>query len=621
MAATIISSIDDIKTLEQTPWEAVRPAPSTYDYLKASAQARPDQTAFTFLLTGEVDENPIKVTYGQFLGRIHQTANMLNDLGVGPTDVTSFLLPLLPQAQYCLWGAEAAGIANPINFLLQPEQIADLVTTAKSKVLIAMGPNPALDIWEKALEVQKRVPGLKLLSVFGPADEANNIFSFDQLLEKYPADKLTSGRQIKPTDIAAYFHTGGTTGRPKLAMHTHENEVYAAWAIAKMWNYQPGEVGVSGLPLFHVAGAFVVSLAPLCAGMELVIPTPAGLRSPVAVQNHWKLVEKYGVQAMGGVPTSLGALLNVPVGDADISSITKALTGGSALPVQVEKDFRKTFGLTVYQMYGQTESTVIISMNPIGAEPKIGSVGIRMPYEEWKIARFTPDGLGETLGPNQQGVLMVKGLNVFPGYLDPAQNVGTLTDDGWLVTGDLGYLDDDGRLFLTGRAKEVIIRSAHNIDPGMIEEALAEHPAVELAAAVGRPDDYAGELPVAYVQLKPGASATSEELLRFVEPKISERPAQPKQVVIIPEMPMTGVGKIFKPQLRWRETETVLTDYLKGLTEKGLGVKVDVGEGPKGGTLATITLSGQTADKAEAEAEVARVVGNFTYIKHQVNWT
>jgi fatty-acyl-CoA synthase len=621
MAATIISSIDDIKTLEQTPWEAVRPAPSTYDYLKASAQARPDQTAFTFLLTGEVDENPIKVTYGQFLGRIHQTANMLNDLGVGPTDVTSFLLPLLPQAQYCLWGAEAAGIANPINFLLQPEQIADLVTTAKSKVLIAMGPNPALDIWEKALEVQKRVPGLKLLSVFGPADEANNIFSFDQLLEKYPADKLTSGRQIKPTDIAAYFHTGGTTGRPKLAMHTHENEVYAAWAIAKMWNYQPGEVGVSGLPLFHVAGAFVVSLAPLCAGMELVIPTPAGLRSPVAVQNHWKLVEKYGVQAMGGVPTSLGALLNVPVGDADISSVTKALTGGSALPVQVEKDFRKTFGLTVYQMYGQTESTVIISMNPIGAEPKIGSVGIRMPYEEWKIARFTPDGLGETLGPNQQGVLMVKGLNVFPGYLDPAQNVGTLTDDGWLVTGDLGYLDDDGRLFLTGRAKEVIIRSAHNIDPGMIEEALAEHPAVELAAAVGRPDDYAGELPVAYVQLKPGASATSEELLRFVEPKISERPAQPKQVVIIPEMPMTGVGKIFKPQLRWRETETVLADYLSGLKEKGLGVKVDVGEGPKGGTLATITLSGQTADKAEAEAEVARVVGNFTYIKHQVNWT
>ena len=455
MAANIISSIDDIKTLEQTPWEAARPAPSTYDYLKASAQARPDQTAFTFLLSGEVDENPIKVTYGQLLGRINQTANMLNDLGVGPTDVTSFLLPLLPQGHYCLWGGEAAGIANPINFLLQPDQIADLVTTAESKVLIAMGPNPALDIWEKALEVQKRVPGLKLLSVFGPADEANNIFSFDQLLEKYPADKLTSGRQIKPTDIAAYFHTGGTTGRPKLAMHTHDNEVYAAWAVAQMWNYQPGHVGVSGLPLFHVAGAFVVSLAPLCAGMELVIPTPGGLRSPVAVQNHWKLVEKYGVQVVGGVPTSLGALLNVPVGDADIGCALRALTGGSALPVQVEKDFRKTFGLTVYQMYGQTESTVIISMNPIGAEPEIGSVGMRVPYEEWKIAKFTPDGPGESLGPNEQGVVMVKGPNVFPGYLNPAQNVGTLTDDGWLITGDLGYLDQDNRLFLTAGPRKL----------------------------------------------------------------------------------------------------------------------------------------------------------------------
>lgn len=620
MAATIVSSIDDIKTLEQTPWDQARPAPSTYDYLKASAQARPDQTAFTFLLSGEVDENPIKVTYGLLFSRINQTANLLADLGVGPTDATSFLLPLLPQAHYCLWGAEAAGIANPINFLLQPEQIADLVTAAKSKVLIAMGPNPALDIWEKALEVQKRVPGLKLLSIFGPADEANNIYSFDQLIDKYPADKLTSGRQIKPTDIAAYFHTGGTTGRPKLAMHTHDNEVYAAWAISKMWNYQPGLIGVSGLPLFHVAGAFVVSLSPLCAGMELVIPTPAGLRSPVAVKNHWKLVGKYGVQVVGGVPTSLGGLLNVPLGDADISCAERALTGGSALPVQVEKDFRQMFGLTVFQMYGQTESTVIISMNPTGVEPKIGSVGMRVPYEEWKIARFTPDGPRETLGPNEQGVVMVKGPNVFAGYLDTAQNAGSLTDDGWLITGDLGYLDQDDRLFLTGRAKEVIIRSAHNIDPGMIEEALAEHPSVELAAAVGRPDDYAGELPVAYVQLKPGASATPEELMAFVEPKISERPAKPKEIVIIPEMPMTGVGKIFKPQLRWRQTEMVLADYLSGLTEKGVSVKVAVGEGPKGGTLAAFTLSGQVADRAEVEAEVARVVGNFTYIKHQINW-
>lgn len=618
-----ITGIKDVETLEQTPWESVIPAESTYELLSDTAAGQPDATALTFLLTGALDEEPIRIPYKLLIQRINQAANMFADLGVGPSDVVSFLLPLLPQAQYVLWGAEAAGIVNPINFLLNPDQIAELMNKAGTKVVVALGPNPALDIWEKIMEVKDKVPSLKaVLSVFGPEDEANGIYSFDKMIDRYPGDKLVSGRTISRNDIAAYFHTGGTTGAPKLARQTHGSQVYAAWAVSNFWQYRNTDVAISGLPLFHVAGAFVVSLAPLASGMELVIPTPAGLRNPAVLQNHWRLLEKYKVNIMGGVPTSIGALLNVPIDDADIGRVEHALTGGSALPVQVEKDFREKIGLKVYQMYGQTESTVIISMNPVLAEPRIGSVGLRVPYQQWKIVKLTSPDYLEECAPNEPGVLLVKGPNVFAGYLDSSQNKGVLLDDGWLVTGDLGYFDDEGWLFLTGRAKDLIVRSGHNIDPSMIEEALMQHPAVGLAAAVGKPDSYAGELPAAYVQLNPGASATSEELMAFVESRIPERPAKPKEIIIIDEMPMTGVGKIFKPALRFALAESVFDDALAFLKEKGLEYNVSVQEIKGRGTTASISIAPVTADadKSEVEKSVAETLGRFTYVQHEITW-
>ena len=617
-----IIGLGDVEALEQTPWETVIPAESTYELLADVAARKPDDTAITFLLGGTVEEEPIRVPYKLLIQRINQAANMFADLGVGPTDVVSFMLPLLPQAQYVLWGAEAAGIANPINFLLNPDQIVDLLNAAQTKVLVAMGPNPAIDIWEKVEAVRDRVPSLKaILSVFGPGDEARKIYSFDQLLEKYPGDKLTSGRKISRQDIAAYFHTGGTTGAPKLARQTHGNQVYAAWAIANFWQYKSGDIGVSGLPLFHVAGAFVVSLAPLASGMEIIIPTPSGLRNQTVMENHWRLVQKYRANLIGGVPTSLGALLNVPVGDADISHVERALTGGSALPVQVEKDFRTTFGKKIYQMYGQTESTVIISMNPVLGEPKIGSVGLRVPYQQWKVARLPSPDYTEECVAREPGMLMVKGPNVFAGYLDQAQNRGALTDDGWLITGDLGYLDEEGWLFLTGRAKDLIVRSGHNIDPSMIEEALMEHPAVNLAAAVGKPDTYAGELPVAYVQLNPGASASPEELMEFISGRIAERPAKPKEIIIVDEMPMTGIGKIFKPELRFTQARTVFTEALGFLEDQGLKFKVSVKEVKGRGNVATVTIAAKgEVDRVATAKAVNEALGRFTYVQAEVEW-
>ena len=215
---------------------------------------------------------------------------------------------------------------------------------------------------------------------------------------------------------------------------------------------------------------------------------------------------------------------------------------------------------------------------------------------------------------------MFKGPGVFPGYLDASQNAGTLTDDGWAITGDLGTLDEDHYLFLTGRSKDLIIRGAHNIDPAIIEEALAEHPAVALAAAVGKPDAYAGELPVAYVQLKAGSSASEAELLEFAAGRIAERPALPKEVNIIEALPVTGVGKIFKPALRWEQAERVFREALEPLATEGTTFVVEVGEDPRRGTLARVEIeAAATVDRARIEAEVARLLGRYT-LPHEVRW-
>ena len=295
------------------------------------------------------------------------------------------------------------------------------------------------------------------------------------------------------------------------------------------------------------------------------------------------------------------------------------MTGGAALPIQVEKDFYENFGIPVFQMYGATEATVIISMNPALGEARIGSVGIRVPYEEWKIIKN--EMTMEACAAGEPGQIAIKGPNVFPGYKDKSQNKGVLTEDGWLLTGDLGHIDQDGYLFLTGRAKDVIIRSAHNIDPSIIEEAMMQHPAVELAAAIGKPDQYAGELPVVYVQLKPGQAATSEELMEFVSGNISERPAKPKEVHIIDQMPMTAVGKIFKPRLRWAQIQAVLEHNLSDLGQKGAEISVAVVEDGSRGTVAEIELSGPAElNRQQLESEIAALVGSFTYLKHNIKW-
>ena len=314
----------------------------------------------------------------------------------------------------------------------------------------------------------------------------------------------------------------------------------------------PADVTINGYPLFHVAGVLPASLASLSAGTEVVIPTPSLLRNREVLTNYWRLVEKYRATVLSAVPTVLAALANVPLNGADISSIRYCRTGAAPLPQELATRFEKQFGLHVHESLGMTEMAGISTIRPPGVMGPAGCVGFRLPYARLRIAALDDSG-GATdrdLPPGEQGMVLFKSPNVFSGFLDPADNVGVFTADGWLATGDLGWLDEEGRLNLTGRSKDLIIRSGHNIDPKVIEDALAAHPAVQICAAVGAPDAYAGELPVLFATLVPGASVSEAELLAFAAERVDEAPAKPKSVTIIEKMPMTNVGKIYKPELR-----------------------------------------------------------------------
>jgi fatty-acyl-CoA synthase len=250
------------------------------------------------------------------------------------------------------------------------------------------------------------------------------------------------------------------------------------------------------------------------------------------------------------VPTSIGAVLDVPLQGADLSCIRVGFTGAASLPPAVGARFREVTGHALNEIYGMTEASGLIAMHTPGDDGGEGSVGWALPYTRVVVCKPDADGrLGTPCAPHEIGVIAVRGPHVSPGYRDAAHDAGVI-EDGVLCSGDLGYTDDDGRLYIAGRAKDLIIRSGHNIDPLMIENALASHPAVALSAAVGMPDAYAGELPVCYVALKPGASSTEDELLAHAQRAIGERPAWPKQIHIVEAIALTSVGKIYKPQLR-----------------------------------------------------------------------
>ena len=619
--APLIRTLQDIEQIESTPLSERDLPSSTFELIRRTAQTYPDAPALSFILQGTGEETPLRLSYAELLGKVTQTANAFHRLGLRPSKAVSFLLPNLPQTHYTIWGGEAAGIVNAINPLLDPEHIAELIHASDSELLVTLAPFPDTDLWDKVDALRDRLPALKailcvdlanllpepqrsaLKAQRGPLPDG--VLDFDEAIAACPADRLESGRHILPEDIASYFHTGGTTGTPKLAPHSHGNEVAMAYSMNLVTRFGVGDVTLCGLPLFHVNGVIVTGLAAFIGGAEVLLATPQGYRNTTLIGNFWKVIERHKVSFFSGVPTIYAGLLQVPSEGHDLSSLKYALCGAAPMPVELIRQFEAKTGLTLIEGYGLTEGTCGSCANPPAGERRPGSIGLPMPYCEVRIKVLDDQGRYQRdAAPNEIGNLCIRGATVFRGYLQASKNAGIWVDGDWFNTGDLGRVDADGYIWLTGRSKDLIIRGGHNIDPQMIEEALHKHPAVAMAAAVGKPDEKAGELPVVYVQLKPGSQASEAELLEHAAAHIPERAAIPKNAWIIDAIPLTAVGKTFKPALRF---DAIARVYQAAVGELHPGARVEVRSDDKAGQLAHIHLPSQ--DQALAEAIGERLAG------------
>jgi fatty-acyl-CoA synthase len=568
----------DLAAIEAVPL-ADRGLPgTTYELLIRATGLWPERVALSVLPDGERWQHPAERTYASLLMDVHRYANVFRALGVRRTDGVALLAPNCDQLITATLAAQLAGIAAPINSGLSRQHIAELLRRSGARVLVAAGPDLAPEVWESARElaVEAGMEALLALSPTSlpPADaellpiEGVRIAHLSVLAAEQPHDRFV-GDSPAAEDLAALFHTGGTTGTPKLAAHTHANEVTDAWMVAAIGMLDADSVLFAALPLFHVNALVVTLLAPLFHGQRVVWAGPLGYRDTTLYAHFWKLVERYRISTMSGVPTVYSVLAGCPV-DADISSLRFALVGASPLPKAVRESFESATGVPLLEGYGLTEATCA-SARSFPGQPRPGSVGQRLPYQHMKAVQVTAGGGWVDLPPGQVGVLAISGPTVFPGYVTGGGPDGPVLDgsgklhDGWLDTGDLAHVDGDGFVHLVGRAKDLIIRGGHNIDPAVIENALLAHPAVTAAQAVGRPDVHAGEVPVAFVTLAPGVTATAEELCAWAADHVPEQAGAPKAVTVLDAIPVTRVGKPFKPALRAEATRMAVADALRGV--------------------------------------------------------
>ena len=612
----VMESIARVIEFEKTPLDEQFPYTDSYTLLSDSAKRFGNNTALEFILQGLPDETTTAISYSELGAQITRTANLLHKLGVGEKDAVSIILPILPQTHFAIWGAQAAGIANPINPMLETGHIAEIIAAAESKVVICLGHSANSDIRAKVIAaVSKSATVSHLLEVNiaglcepGPADAdlpAVKILDFDSSIAKMNSSELDSGREFNAAQIAAYFHTGGTTGKPKLAQLTHGNMAFIGQLMQVYTAHMEHHTVLCGLPLFHIYGCIIQGVAAFAVGYRVILMTPAGFRSPLAMKNFWHHIARFEVKQFSAVPTVLAALADIPVGDADISCLTNINSGAAPLSRPFELGFEEKHDVEVANGYGMTETTSLISRAPQVQPP--GSVGMRIPYSQIRIAHMDGCKIVKDLPLGESGVVLVKGPQVFLGYKSESDNALAWTEEAWFNTGDLGYMDDQGFLYLSGRSKDLIIRSGHNIDPDLIEEPLNAHPQVVTSIAIGLPDAYAGELPMAYVIRTAEASVTEAELIEYCRDSISERAAIPKRIEFIDAMPLTAVGKIFKPALRQKIAQQVVTELLQAEEVNAL---VESELENKRGLIIRILLNEEDKHKLDA---VRQLLHSYTF--------
>ena len=602
---------------------------TVYDQLCKTCERFPANPAVSFQIKSDDGYKAQTLSWRELKKQVTQAANFFRTLSPQETPVIAYLLPATNETIITLMGGMTAGIVSPINPLLESEQIASILKQTGASVLVTLKSFPNTDIAQKAVEAVAMAPNVKsvveidlrhhlqapikwLVPFVRPKVSqtyACDVYPFQTSLAKANGKSLDFS-QAQQNDVCAYFHTGGTTGMPKIAQHKHLGILYNGWANKNMF-FTENDCVICPLPFFHVFAAHPIWMGCVASGAHLILPTPAGARGEGVIANFWKLVERWQCTVMISVPTMMAILMQKPL-NANISSLKTSISGSAPLPTELFTNFEENTGVKIIEGYGMTEATCLVSCNPPNGKTKIGSVGIPIPYCDVKILQInTNNELIKHCEIDEIGEICVSNPGVLAGetYTDPAKNKNTYIEEHYFRTGDLGRLDNEGYLWITGRAKDLIIRGGHNIDPAIIEEALCKHPMVAFVGAIGQPDARSGEIPCAYVELTEQAymnkSVSISELVEFCKEHIFERAAIPKYIEIMQELPKTAVGKVFKPDLRKKALTRV---YNKALRAAQLDVVVnEVIDDKKKGLIAELSPSPNVSDEA-----ITNVLGKYT---------
>lgn len=593
----MLRSADDVARIEATPPLSHVPGATIHAALRHAAAANPGRAAI-IQLADPGDTAPVSIDFQTYLRRVEQAANLFDHAAAGTRPVVAIVAPYMPEAFIAAWGAAVGGIYVPINPYLEFAHVAGIMNACGANILViatdAVGPGA----WTRLADLQRAVPGLRATFRIGCAPDGDD---FETAASVFPAGALTFDAARSPDEVCAYLHTGGTTATPKLVKHTHGGQLLQGWLCGTAMGSEDDAVIGHAMPNFHVGGAIAVGMRGIVFAQTVVTLTTSGFRNPGIVPAFWDIAERFGMTTITTAPTTAAAILDAD-GDGP-RTLRQFTTGGGPLAPALARRWRARYGLHAREVWGGTEFHGILSFHYGGdVPPRLGSCGRTVPYHEVMSAILDGNRFVRPAGRDERGILIARGPSTISGYLDPANDEAFFVDGGpgghlWASTGDVGTVDEDGFIWIFGREKDVIIRGGHNIDSAAIDEVIASHPAVLHVAAVGKPCPVKGELPMVYVQLRPGASADQDAILAHARANMQERAAVPVEVVFIDAMPMTAVGKVSKPPLRIDAVQRV-AEQVAGVAAPGCALRV-----AELGGRAVVSLSPQDEGQVAALEE------------------